>query len=69
MMTVGRHMALTLWMLALLAIVIFVYGVREGSIRDATWSRDCAILESGGAVKAQAASHDYIDRCNELQED
>lgn len=65
-MTTVRQMVLAIVaMLLALAATILATSVREGSIRDATWSRDCAILKSGGAVKAEAASHDYIDRCKE----
>ena len=50
MSTVGRHMALTLWMLALLVIVVFVVTVR-GPIRDSAWRDDCSTLDNGGAIR------------------
>jgi hypothetical protein len=50
MSTVGRHMALTLWMLALLVVTIFATSAHEGWIHDAAWNDACAALESGEAI-------------------
>ena len=50
MSTVGRHMALTLWMLALLVIVVFVLTVR-GPVREAAWGEHCKTLDKGGAIR------------------
>lgn len=47
--TYGRHMALTLWMLALLTVVVFVVAVR-GPIRNAAWEQPCRDLSAGKAI-------------------
>lgn len=50
METFDRHMALIMWMLALLAIVIFVVAVR-GPVRQAAWGDECKTLDNGGAIR------------------
>ena len=66
MTTVGRHMALTLWMLAILVIVAFVTLAR-GPIHDAAWSEDCHTLATGGAIQAPESNHSIIAACRDQQ--
>lgn len=62
--TVGRHIALTLWMLAVLAVVVFVTSAREGRIHDDAWEDACATLTSGGAIPGHWP--EAVNNCSNL---
>lgn len=53
-MTAGRHMALTMWMLALLFIVVFVTSAREGWLRDVAWDVACRDITTSKALSGNA---------------
>jgi hypothetical protein len=61
--TVGRHVTLTVWMLALLAIIIFVMSARIGILHDAAWSDACDALAQGEPVR-DATTWDAIQNCS-----
>jgi len=63
MATFGRHMALLVWMLALLAIIVFVMTVR-GPVRQAAWDEPCRTLRTGGSIPG---NWNTIEPCRDVE--